>query len=249
MHQRVGLVRRHHCRIVRNEIRIEPVADPQVGGNPGKHREQEPLKNIEAGIERRRRQHQPLQRPHAERHQPPRHQPAHAVPEHDQRCARTHPEARFVDHFGQVRQQAIGTGQRTALAHRFAVAVLVVGPHGEAPLVQAFGQQVVAPGMFAQTVHDQHHAAYRAFAQGPVHHHQVGAVPGGQGAEVGAAHGTPAITLATAAVSFLANGTCRNSLGPWALLFGPSTPHTIICALGKPRSSMFIRGIVPPCPM
>ena len=34
-----------------------------------------------------------------------------------------------------------------------------------------------------------------------------------------------------------------------ALLRGPSTPHTIICALGKPCCSRFISGIVPPWPM
>ena len=54
---------------------------------------------------------------------------------------------------------------------------------------------------------------------------------------------------ATAAVIFFAYGTCRNSLGPCALLLGPSTPQTIICALGKPWLSMFISGIVPPWPI
>jgi MFS family permease len=38
-------------------------------------------------------------------------------------------------------------------------------------------------------------------------------------------------------------------VGPWALLLGPSTPHTIICAFGKPWLSMFMRGMVPPWPM
>ena len=63
------------------------------------------------------------------------------------------------------------------------------------------------------------------------------------------AHGQAAITCATAAVSFLPYGTCRNSLGPWALLFGPSTPQTIICAAGNPCCSRLINGIVPPWPM
>ena len=40
--------------------------------------------------------------------------------------------------------------------------------------------------------------------------------------------GNWAMTSATAAVSFFAYGTCRNSLGPCALLLGPSTPQTII---------------------
>src|SRR5512133_3205181 len=61
--------------------------------------------------------------------------------------------------------------------------------------------------------------------------------------------GTRAISCATAAVSFLAYGTCRNSFGPCALLLGPSTPQTIICAFGKPWLSMPMSGIVPPCPI
>ncbi|MCY1380119.1 hypothetical protein D9M69_679080 [compost metagenome] len=33
------------------------------------------------------------------------------------------------------------------------------------------------------------------------------------------------------------------------MLLGPSTPQTIICALGKPWLSRFMSGIVPPWPM
>src|SRR6478609_11820515 len=67
-------------------------------------------------------------------------------------------------------------------------------------------------------------------------------------ASITALQGMPAITSATAAVSRFAYGTCRNSFGPCALLRGPSTPQTIICACGNPRLSMFISGMVPPWP-
>src|ERR1700743_574867 len=54
---------------------------------------------------------------------------------------------------------------------------------------------------------------------------------------------------ATAAVSFLAKGTCRNSSGPWALEAGPSTPVITNCACGKARPSMPMNGIEPPSPI
>ena len=63
------------------------------------------------------------------------------------------------------------------------------------------------------------------------------------------AYGIAAITWATAAVRRLAYGTWRNSFGPCAFDAGPSTPHTIICEVGNPCASRFIRGIVPPCPI
>jgi hypothetical protein len=43
---------------------------------------------------------------------------------------------------------------------------------------------------------------------------------------------TTATIWATQAVSFRAVGRCRNSLGPWALAFGPSTPVTMNWASG-----------------
>ena len=51
------------------------------------------------------------------------------------------------------------------------------------------------------------------------------------------------------AVSFLPIGTCRNSLGPCALLFGPSTPVIRNCAAGNFSPSMPMKGIEPPSPM
>ena len=57
-----------------------------------------------------------------------------------------------------------------------------------------------------------------------------------------------AITIAVAAVSRLAYGTCKNSFGPCALDFGPSTPVTSICALGNIAPSMPMKGMVPPSP-
>src|ERR1700756_2789753 len=63
------------------------------------------------------------------------------------------------------------------------------------------------------------------------------------------AQGAAAMTSATVAVSFFAYGTWRNSFGPCAFDFGPSTPHTMNCDFGKPACSTFINGIVPPCPI
>lgn len=94
---------------------------------------------------------------------------------------------RFVDYLGQIGQQPV-TGQGTPLAHRFAMSELVVGLDRKPPAVEAFGDMVVTPGMFAQAMHDQHHSAHRPLAQGPVDHHQVGAILGRERAEVRAAH-------------------------------------------------------------
>jgi len=44
-------------------------------------------------------------------------------------------------------------------------------------------------------------------------------------------------------------GICRNSLGPCALEWGPSTPVTTNCACGNFSPSIAINGILPPSPM
>ena len=56
-------------------------------------------------------------------------------------------------------------------------------------------------------------------------------------------------TSATQPVSFCVYGMCRNSLGPWALLSGPSTPVITNWASGKRSPSMAMKGIEPPSPM
>ena len=53
---------------------------------------------------------------------------------------------------------------------------------------------------------------------------------------------------ATASVTFSAVGMWRNSLGPWALLPGPSTPVMTNWASGSDRPSIPMNGIVPPSP-
>ena len=47
-------------------------------------------------------------------------------------------------------------------------------------------------------------------------------------------------------VSFFAYGMCKNSLGPWALEFGPKTPVIINCAFGYFSPNIAIKGMVPP---
>ena len=84
-----------------------------------------------------------------------------------------------------------------------------------------------------------------AFSMG----HGVGRAAGSNVDQLRPPHGQAATTCATAAVSRLAYGKCKNSFGPWALLFGPRTPQTIIWAFGKPCCSKLIRGIVPPWPI
>src|SRR5471032_3522970 len=48
--------------------------------------------------------------------------------------------------------------------------------------------------------------------------------------------------------SFLAKGMWRNSLGPWALEWGPSTPVTTNWVPGNFSPSMAMKGIEPPSP-
>jgi len=42
--------------------------------------------------------------------------------------------------------------------------------------------------------------------------------------------------------------TCKNSLGPWALLAGPKTPVITNYELGKRLFKVPIKGILPPIP-
>src|SRR6201986_1171790 len=51
------------------------------------------------------------------------------------------------------------------------------------------------------------------------------------------------------AATFLAVGIWRNSLGPWALECGPSTPVTTNWVLGNFAPSMPMNGIEPPSPI
>src|SRR5690348_958484 len=51
------------------------------------------------------------------------------------------------------------------------------------------------------------------------------------------------------AATFLAVGMCKNSLGPWALECGPSTPVTTNCVLGNFLPNIAINGMEPPSPM
>src|ERR1700728_2556248 len=51
------------------------------------------------------------------------------------------------------------------------------------------------------------------------------------------------------AETFLPVGMCKNSLGPWALECGPSTPVTTNCVLGNFLPSIAMKGIEPPSPM
>src|ERR1700742_1276460 len=51
------------------------------------------------------------------------------------------------------------------------------------------------------------------------------------------------------AATFLAVGMCRNSLGPWALECGPSTPVTTNWVLGNFLPNMAMKGMEPPSPM
>src|SRR5579871_4692963 len=55
--------------------------------------------------------------------------------------------------------------------------------------------------------------------------------------------------LATATVTLLPVGMCRNSLGPCALECGPSTPVMTNCVLGNFSPSMPMNGIEPPSPI
>src|SRR5471032_980973 len=48
---------------------------------------------------------------------------------------------------------------------------------------------------------------------------------------------------------FLAMGMWRNSLGPWALEWGPSTPVTTNWVLGNFAPSMAMKGMEPPSPI
>jgi hypothetical protein len=58
-----------------------------------------------------------------------------------------------------------------------------------------------------------------------------------------------ASTWATQPVSLRAVSMCRNSFGPCALEFGPSTPVTRNCVPGKRSPSIPMNGMLPPVPM
>ena len=83
--ERIGAVGPHDGRVVRKKVVVEPVADTQVRCNARQHREQRLLESIQAGIEPRGRQHQPIDRSHAARHQAGSDQPAQAVAQQHQR--------------------------------------------------------------------------------------------------------------------------------------------------------------------
>jgi hypothetical protein len=117
-------------------------------------------------------------------HKDGRHQAAHAVAQEDQgaRPWLGDVAACVVQHLVQVFQQGVVIGQRALCAARVAVASLVVGTHTKAPVVEATRHGVVAPGVFAQAVHDEHHAARSpAHRQRPVVQGQVEAVAQGEG--------------------------------------------------------------------
>ncbi len=124
MDARVRLVAAHHIFVMRDVLRIQSIANTQVGGQPIAHIELEALERRQPGIQRRRRHHQARHRPHAQRHESPGNQPAHAVAQQDQRqglvrvtaipMQRTRPGV--VDDLGQVVQQRAITGHRAARA-------------------------------------------------------------------------------------------------------------------------------------
>jgi len=104
-------------------------------------------------------------------------------------------------------------------------------------------------GTFELNVRETKNVQIPAWAGIARHAPPRGRMRAGAGRAPRRAQGCAAMTWATAAVRRFAYGMCRNSLGPWALLLGPSTPQTIIWALGKPCCSRFISGMVPPWPM
>gem|GEM_PF-5470226 len=104
--------------------------------------------------------------------------------EEDQRRVPVHARARAGQHIGQVLDQAVVRGQTAAQPPRFTVPVLVVPAHGKTPFVEPARHVLVAPGMFAQAVHQHHHTAQRtAFFQRPVLDGQVVAIDGNVGGE------------------------------------------------------------------
>ena len=201
VHQGVRLVGRDHRRIVRQEPRLQAVAERQARREFRQPRHRGALPGRHVDRQRRRGQHQPVGPQQAARHRRGRDQAAQAVPEHHEasccRCADTvgapargcgHRRPRRAGHGREVLagEAALGAGTER---QRRAVAVLVVGPHRPAAGVEPRRKRRVASGVLAQAVHDQHRAARRAFGstahRGPIEHREPVAVGGGQGSLCG----------------------------------------------------------------
>ena len=180
--QRIGQVGAHHGVVMREVARVQPVAHAQVGRDARQRGQQQLLHRAQPGIERGRGQHQRIDRPYPEGDEARRHQPAHAVAQQHQRLARRHARARGIDDVGQVVEQARVPRQPATRPAGFAMPVVVVAAHRVAPGAQMPCQRVVAPGVLAQTVHQEHRGA-RCVGQGPVVHGKVFAIAGREGCQ------------------------------------------------------------------
>ena len=112
MHPGIGPVVAHHALVMRQPARIQPVAHAQVGRQAWHYLQQQSLQSAQAHVQRRRGQHQALDRAHVQRHETCGHQPAQAVAEQNQRQRgsgllrrQLAVQARGLNHVDQVFQQ------------------------------------------------------------------------------------------------------------------------------------------------
>ncbi len=173
MHQRIGDVRLHDRRVVRQRVRIQPVADRAVRREGLQRRQQRALADAEAGVQRGRRQHQPGHRGTGADDQLGGDRAAQAVPQQQRRRAQLRRE--FVQHRPRVIDDLAVTRDDAAAPSRAAVADVVVCANRPAPVAEPARQRVVAAAVLAQPV-QQVHAARVGPARNPVAHRQFGAV-------------------------------------------------------------------------
>ncbi|GAB3648726.1 hypothetical protein GCM10028813_14090 [Ramlibacter alkalitolerans] len=178
VHQRILGVGLRHPGVVREEFRIEAIADREVGRQPRDDGQQQLLQHAQARRQRRGGQHQAIHGDGATGHQAGRDQAAQAVPQQDQRQLRRALAGAFHD-VRQVVEQAMLLRHGAARPTGLAMAVMVVAAHRVTPGIELPREAVVAPRVLAQAVHQQHRGA-RAHVRrkGPVLHCQVLPVAG-----------------------------------------------------------------------
>ena len=188
VHQRVVDVGLNHRRVAADCRRLQAVADAQVGRQRVQHGQQRALQRIHAKVQRRRTEHQAVQRPRPvggrarQRfgHKPRRHRAAHAVAQqHMQAACRV--SAHRVDHRRQIGQQAQARWHSAARSFTAAMSALVVPHHMPTRRVQHLRDSGIAADVFTQAMHDLHRATRLAWfflQHGPALQEELGAVCG-----------------------------------------------------------------------
>ena len=154
--QCIGVIGQSHIRIMREMRGLHAIGHAQIGQQPGQARHQRLLHTRQMQGQRRRGQHQPVHMTQAGRDKISGHQSTQAVPQQHQGLMPGHGCTCGIEHHGQIVEQAHIAGQAALRPARQAVAVLVIGPHRKAELVEPLRQRGIAAAVLAQAMHQQH---------------------------------------------------------------------------------------------